>query len=121
MANNITINAGSNVCFLLGTQEKLNTMMTGKSGTNGAFYLTSDTHRLYIGTSDGSVQPVNEGVTTVKNLTALQGLQKPNAGEFYYLTDENILCVYNGTSWVQINSDTNTYVNQFSNSVDRCW
>lgn len=117
MANNITIDAGSNVCFLLGTQEKLNTMMTGKSGTNGTFYLTSDTHRLYIGTSDGSVQPVNEGVTTIKNLTALQGLQKPNAGEFYYLTDENILCVYNGTSWVQINSDTNTYVNQFSNSV----
>ena len=117
MANNITIDAGSNVCFLLGTQEKLNTMMTGKSGTNGTFYLTSDTHRLYIGTSDGSVQPVNEGVTTVKNLAALQGLQKPNAGEFYYLTDENILCVYNGTSWVQINSDTNTYVNQFSNSV----
>lgn len=117
MANNVTIDAGSNVCFLLGTQEKLNTMMTGKSGTNGTFYLTSDTHRLYVGTSDGSVQPVNEGVTTVKNLTALQGLQKPNAGEFYYLTDENILCVYNGTSWVQINSDTNTYVNQFSNSV----
>lgn len=117
MANNVTINAGSNVCFLLGTQEKLNTMMTGKSGTNGTFYLTSDTHRLYIGTSDGSVQPVNEGVTTVKNLTALQGLQKPNAGEFYYLADENILCVYNGASWVQINSDTDTYVNQFSNSV----
>lgn len=117
MANNVAINAGSNVCFLLGTQEKLNTMMTGKSGANGTFYLTSDTHRLYVGTSDGSVQPVNEGVTTVKNLTALQGLQKPNTGEFYYLTDENILCVYNGTSWVQINSDTNTYVNQFSNSV----
>ena len=117
MANNIAIDADSNVRFLLGTQEKLNTMMTGKSGVNGTFYLTSDTHRLYVGTSDGSVQPVNEGVTTVKNLTALQGLQKPNAGEFYYLTDENILCVYNGTSWVQINSDTNTYVNQFSNSV----
>lgn len=117
MANNIAIDAGSNVRFLLGTQANLNTMMTGKSGANGTFYLTSDTHRLYVGTSDGSVQPVNEGVTTVKNLTALQGLQKPNPGEFYYLTDENILCVYNGTSWVQINSDTNTYVNQFSNSV----
>lgn len=117
MANNIAIDAGSNVRFLLGTQANLNTMMTGKSGANGTFYLTSDTHRLYVGTSDGSVQPVNEGVTTVKNLTALQALQKPNPGEFYYLTDENILCVYNGTSWVQINSDTNTYVNQFSNSV----
>lgn len=117
MANNVVIDAGSNVRFLLGTQEKLNTMMTGKSGANGTFYLTSDTHRLYVGTSDGSVQPVNEGVTTVKNLTALQALQKPNPGEFYYLTDENILCVYNGASWVQINSDTNTYVSQFSNSV----
>lgn len=117
MANNVTIDAGSNVRFLLGTQEKLNTMLTGKSGVNGTFYLTSDTHRLYVGTSDGSVQPVNEGVTTIKNLAALQALLKPNAGEFYYLTDENILCVYNGTSWVQINSDTNIYVNQFSNSV----
>lgn len=117
MANNVTIDAGSNVRFLLGTQEKLNTMLTGKSGVNGTFYLTSDTHRLYVGTSDGSVQPVNEGVTTIKNLAALQALPKPNAGEFYYLTDENILCVYNGTSWVQINSDTNIYVNQFSNSV----
>lgn len=117
MANNVTIDAGSNVRFLLGTQEKLNTMLTGKSGVNGTFYLTSDTHRLYVGTSDGSVQSVNEGVTTIKNLAALQALLKPNAGEFYYLTDENILCVYNGTSWVQINSDTNIYVNQFSNSV----
>lgn len=117
MANNVAITADSNVRFLLGTQEKLNTMLTGKSGVNGTFYLTSDTHRLYVGTSDGSVQPVNEGVTTIKNLTALQALKGPNPGEFYYLTDENILCVYNGTSWVQINNDTNTYVNQFSNSV----
>lgn len=117
MANNVAITAGSNVCFLLGTQAKLNTMMTGKSGANGTFYLTSDTHRLYVGTSDGSVQPVNEGVTTIENLAALKKLEDPNPGEFYYLTAENILCVYNGTSWVQINSDTNIYVNQFSNSV----
>lgn len=109
-----TINPGGNIKFLLGTQDSLENYIVGKNGAiaeNGAFYLTNDTHRLYVGTSDGKAVPVNEGVITVKDV---ENLPKTNvhAGEFYYATNQNILCVYAGKNagWVQINSNTDTYL-----------
>lgn len=96
-----------NVRFLNGTQARLDPMLTEGGAIQGAFYLTSDTHRLYIGQSDGKGKvvpvPVNQGVTTVKDVQALHA----EAGAFYYVESENILCVYNGTQWVQINPDHN--------------
>lgn len=75
----------------------------------GCFYLTSDTFRLYMGTSDGSLAPVNQGVITMETTSAItsQSGDKVVPGAFYYGKKENILCVFNGTEWVQINPDTN--------------
>ena len=103
-----------NVKFLRGTQSDLAKYLS--SGTTaaveGAFYLTSDTNRLYIGKDIGSgtirAVPVNQGINTVANVAALRNLTG-EAGQFYYANNENILCVYNGQEWVQINPDTNTY------------
>ena len=104
------ISAGKNIQFLLGTQANLEKYISGSStAAEGTFYLTNDTHRLYVGTSLGTAAPVNEGVITVSNLDALQHVSA-HPGEFYYVTAGNILCVYDGKQWVQINNNTNTYV-----------
>lgn len=109
MANG-TISAGKNIQFLLGTQANLEKYISGSStAAEGTFYLTNDTHRLYVGTSLGTAAPVNEGVITVSNLDALQNVSA-HPGEFYYVKAGNILCVYDGKQWVQINNNTNTYV-----------
>lgn len=118
-----TIAKDSRVKFLLGTQANLEDYLVGGNGSktaeNGAFYLTSDTHRLYVGTSSGRVVPVNEGVVTVATLS---DLPKTNvhAGEFYYVTGSNILCVYSGNEigWVQINSNTDTYYTDANTTID---
>lgn len=117
MANG-TISGGSNIKFLLGSQDSLENYITKSNGAvaeNGAFYLTNDTHRLYVGTSDGHAVPVNEGVISVDRVSALPTNAHP--GEFYYAKAENILCVYAGPKttdgkggWVQINSNTDTFL-----------
>ena len=104
------ISAGKNIQFLLGTQANLEKYISGSStALEGTFYLTNDTHRLYVGTSLGTAVPVNEGVITVSNLDTLKTVSA-HPGEFYYVTNGNILCVYTGKEWVQINNNTNTYV-----------
>lgn len=109
----------SNVLFLQGNQANLNTLITKGGATEGAFYLTNDTHRLYIGRDNGTkVIPVavNEGVVTVANVNALP-TSGVNAGEFYYATTENILCVYNGSKFIQINTDQNNIISSLTNTV----
>lgn len=110
-----------NILFLQGTQQSLNTLITNGSAKDGAFYLTNDTHRLYVGrkNSDNKIYPVavNEGVMTVDTIDQLNALTGINAGEFYYVKNSNILCIYNGSKFVQINPDNNTSNNKLSNSI----
>ena len=113
--------------FLSGTQNNLNGLISSGTAVEGAFYLTTDTHRLYIGraiTKDGNTSvtktipiPVNEGITTVTSLEELNSINA-NVGEFYYIsgTQEhplNILAVRaksgsgsGANYWVQLNNDT---------------
>jgi hypothetical protein len=88
--------------FLSGLQSGLNSLIANGGATEGAFYLTTDTHRLYIGrtiTADSGTSvsktipiPVNEGITTIANLDALYGTSA-NVGEFYYVEEGNNLAV----------------------------
>ena len=110
----------ANVGFLRGSQANLNTLMTGKTGIKeGSFYLTNDTNRLYFGKSATELVALNEGVITVDAIANLpKGADLSNEiGHFYYATTENILCVYNGQQWVQINPDTDTQVSSVSTAV----
>lgn len=104
----------ANVGFKMGLQTALDTLLSAGTlagATPGTFYLTSDTNRLYIGKDDGSIKPINAGIITVANTSALPDVtalsteeKKKLAGNYYYATEQNILCVFNGKNWVQINS-----------------
>ena len=102
----------SNVKFLRGTQTKLDSLT---SFNEGAFYLTSDTDRLYFAQSNNELVYLNKYITKVNTLAELQSMANLNDGDFYYVVKENILCTRitdsDGTvHWVQINAsqDTNT-------------
>ena len=122
IAFNGSVAATNKVGFKVGLQDTVNTMLaqgTAANATPGHFYLTSDEHRLYIGNSNGSLSPINQGVTFVTSTTDLpqpttDAQWKALNGRFYYVTDSNILCVCAGASstsgtyghWIQINPDT---------------
>ena len=118
---------GAQVGFKVGTQATVDNMISS-FGTaqqtaqtlakHGTFYLTEDSHRLYIGNSDGSLSAINEGITVVSSVNELPSLAteasaKAHIGRFYYIasTGYNVLCIatydIDGTAkWVQINPDT---------------
>ena len=115
----------NNVLFKQGTQSALDSIRSNKKAIPGAFYLTNDSHRLYIGTEDKDAVPVNEGITTVESTDDLPAITATNgplmAGQFYYVSGTasnpvNILAVCNGQKWIQINSHT-AYVTDFTSAV----
>lgn len=99
----------ANVKFLKGNQSSFNKLT---EFTDGAFYLTTDTDRLYFAQSKTECVPLNQFIRTVTKtqfeaLTSAQVSQ----GDYYYITDQNILAIadYDGGSlvWTQLNPDTN--------------
>ena len=116
--------ANENIQFLQGTQSDLNKLLPGggtsTAGTaiEGAFYLTTDTHRLYVGrkvtTTTGSYEAgkiypeeVSTGISIVKDTGSLTDIAaEAHDGDFYYIQENNILAVYEGGQWVQINAPT---------------
>lgn len=107
----------ANVLFKQGTQDNLDALRSAKTATEGTFYLTNDSHRMYIGVKGGDAVPVNEGVTTVPSLDDLPRGTHLEVGHFYYVTKGNILCVFNGESWAQINSNTDTVISRVNIDV----
>lgn len=119
--------AHTGVKFLQGLQSAVNTLIDAGGATEGAFYLTKDSHRLYVGRNDGTkVIPVavNEGVVTVANTGALPNTANP--GEFYYCESENILCVCSGVTgsgaqrectWVQLNTNSHLTTNSLTQTI----
>lgn len=109
----------ANVMFKRGPQKNLDAMT---SYVNGAFYLTTDTDRLYVAQSESELVELNKSIHTIANYAALP--KTPTAtsvnggpagsevalGQFYYITDGNMLVVCSniGAStigWTQINPD----------------
>jgi hypothetical protein len=120
--------SGAMVGFKTGMQSSVDTMLAAGANAgaqHGCFYLTKDSHRLYVGNEDTSLSAVNEGIETLtwsELETLASGLdtaakKKAATGRFYYASDRNILCVYNGTQFVQLNENTNTYIDQHTISV----
>ena len=99
----------ANVKFLKGTQSSFNGL---KSFTDGAFYLTTDTDRLYFAQSSTECVPLNQFIRTVTwdQFNALTTTQVAK-GDYYYVPEKNILAVCkdnNATlTWTQLNPDTN--------------
>lgn len=115
----------ANVMFKRGTQSGFNNLSTYQ---DGCFYLTTDSHRLYIGTSNNKADLVSQSVITYDNWAAIEALSNSSSpnyapglcseGQFYYAKAENILCTYSNGKWIQINPDHNddhdTYVKSVS-------
>lgn len=109
----------ANVMFKRGTQAGFNSLTAYQ---DGCFYLTTDSHRLYVGTGNNKADLVSQSVITYPNWAAIQALSTESGlgvkDQIYYAKAENILCTYSGNKWVQINSDHNddhdTYVKSVS-------
>lgn len=115
----------TNVMFKRGTQSSFNNLSTYQ---DGCFYLTTDSHRLYIGTHNNKADLVSQSVITYDNWAAIEALSNKSSssyapglcseGQFYYAKAENILCTYSNGKWIQINPDHNddhdTYVKSVS-------
>lgn len=120
-----TASLKANVMFKRGTQSSFNNLSTYQ---DGCFYLTTDSHRLYIGTDSNKADLVSQSVITYPNWASIEALSNSSSssyapglcseGQFYYAKAENILCTYSNGKWVQINPDHNddhdTYVKSVS-------
>lgn len=117
--------------FKRGTMANLETLINNKSGIDGTFYLTIDddandtnnpsrSSRLFVGRADGSIVPVNQGIITVSSVNDLtNGITgKWHAGDYAYVTGSNILAIYDGQRWKQINQvGQDTYVDSITDNV----
>lgn len=104
------------VGFKRGPQANLNTILNDINSQSvqdqlrdGYFYLTSDTDRLYVCREDPStgkktLVELNKSITIVASFAALSSVAAAE-GQFYYVTQENVLCVYRNGAWRQINPD----------------
>lgn len=101
----------ANVSFKRGLQANL----PNSNIVDGAFYLTTDTNRLYVGGANNKLELLNQ---SIKFYTYDQVFREDSTvpkveGQFYYLSDKNILCTFAKTKthpdgeWVQINPDHN--------------
>jgi hypothetical protein len=112
----------ANLMFKRGSQASLNQIITGRSATDSCFYLTEDTHRLYISApvEDNKYIPVllNQTVQIIDQINSLPQATATNQNDFYYAVAENILAVSINGKWQQINPDTDHTVKVVSYNKD---
>lgn len=101
----------ANVSFKRGLQADL----PNSNIVDGAFYLTTDTNRLYVGGANNKLELLNQSIKfyTYDQVFSENSTVPKVEGQFYYLSDKNILCTFAKTKtnpdgeWVQINPDHN--------------
>lgn len=111
-----------NVSFLRGSQANLNALKTGGVFKEGSFYLTTDTDRLYFAQSNSELVDLNKYVKMVASEAALPAIANAEVGDFYYISDINVLAVKKAesdTRWTQINPDTTLSANAQNISVQQ--
>lgn len=116
---------GNKIKFLYGLSSKLKDT-TVTSENIGTFFLTTDTHHLYVGL-EANQKPVllNENVVFLPT-TPTKKENLPSASlidRFYFIQDINALCTWDGTNFKQINPNSilksaTTYFQNNNNNVD---
>lgn len=102
----------ANVMFKRGLHQDL-----PSTGSAGAFYLTTDTNRLYVCNTDGgSLIELNQSITTVASISALPTTNVAE-GQYYYAKKENVLAYWDGSVWNQINPDATLVDKEEHNEV----
>lgn len=99
----------ANILFKRGLQNNL-----PKTAVDGVFYLTTDTNRLYVG-QGSTMALLNQTVQIVASVSALPTSATKN--DFYYCTAENVLAVWDGSKWQQINKNTNDNIDTYVTGV----
>lgn len=106
----------ANIAFKRGLQSAL--AASTFTPDDGTFYLTTDSHRLYVGQGDALVD-LNKYIKEVANQTELMELPAEN-GDFVYIKEGNILVVCTDksattatTRWTQVNPNTDTNTDQW--------
>ena len=95
----MAIEQNTKLFFKYGTQAKYKALEAKDAGT---FYVTSDTHRLYLGSD-----LLSQAVLVVADLDHLPNSAGVDAGQIAYVSKGNILCIKKeDTGWTQLNSDT---------------
>lgn len=101
-----------NVFFKRGHQAALDAMTTF---VEGAFYLTDDTNRLYFAQASNKLVDLNQYIHIIANRANLPTSGSGSVlkeGDIYYISGENILCIYKNGAWEQINPDTSLVTGQ---------
>lgn len=105
----------ANVSFKRG----LSTALSNITVEDGVFYLTTDTHRLYVG-QGSNLAELNQSVTTYATWADMEENAPKQKGQFYYAIQENVLACYlpELNKWQQINPDHNdnddTYISSLT-------
>lgn len=97
MAANLAAN--QKIKFLLGTSTGLN----GATIQDGAFYLTTDEHRLYVG-DNGNAELLNQDILFVDATDDLPTTGKPE--QLCYIRTTHVLAAWIDNKWQQINPNT---------------
>lgn len=114
----MAIEQNTKLFFKYGTQAKY-TALTAKDA--GTFYVTSDTHRLYLG-SDLLSQAVLV-VATTNQLPGGANGKGIDPGQIAYVIDGNILCIKRPATkdlaegWTQLNPNTDTTIEAIQHVV----
>lgn len=105
----------ANVSFKRGPSTALSNITV----EDGVFYLTTDTHRLYVG-QGSNLAELNQSVTTYATWADMEENAPKQKGQFYYAIQENVLACYlpELNKWQQINPDHNdnddTYISSLT-------
>ena len=73
--------------------------------SEGTFYITTDERGIYLDVNDTTRIRIGD-FQEFATLAALQANTNPSTTVLYYITDLNVLAKWNGTQYVQINTDT---------------
>lgn len=71
----------------------------------GTFYVTTDERAMYLDISDSARIRLGD-FQEFANKAALEANPNPSTTALYYITDINVLAKYDGSKYVQINTDT---------------
>lgn len=104
----------ANVSFKRGSS----TALPNITVEDGVFYLTTDTHRLYVGQGT-NLEELNQSVTTYATWADIEQKAPKQEGQFYYAIQENVLACYLSelNKWQQINPDHNDNDDTYVSSV----
>lgn len=121
----------ASIKFKRGSYTALQTLKADTSKIeDGCFYLAVDdavdSAKLFVGKEVNNVKqivPVNQGILQFPNMDALKAYTaggKVQPGDFAYETTGNILAIYSGGRWVQINttSEDDEYLEAISYTVN---